>query len=267
MNKLPVAKQAQIIQLMVEGKGLQAVSRIADVSINTVTKLLVNVGQICQGLHNATVVNLDSQCIQYREIESFACNKVNTLEENVVPEDAKDIWTFTGIDNDSKLIVSWYVGYRDVESALKFINQLTNRTKNRVELKSTNSRPYSIPTSKGFNELIDFSQLTLAYSSLVYGINVNKCISSEHGDAIKKAIEGLSEKESVSSFCMECQDLTRPPHSRLTNAVRNYSYAIALHFVYYNFCQVDEALGVTPAMKAKLVSQPMSIEQILEIAQ
>jgi hypothetical protein len=118
MNKLPISKRTQIINLLVEGTSLQVTSRIADVSINTVTKLLVDVGKACQTFHDDTVHNLNVKRIQCDEIWSFVYTKEKNLDNAVAaPDVAGDVWTWTGIEADTKLIVSWYVGNRDTESA------------------------------------------------------------------------------------------------------------------------------------------------------
>jgi lambda repressor-like predicted transcriptional regulator len=118
MNKLPIEKRTQIIQLLVEGCSLRSTSRIADVSINTVTKLLVDVGTACEEFHNEKVVNVKSARVQCDEIWSFVYAKEKNVEKSVAaPENAGDAWTWTAIDADSKLIISWFVGDRDALSA------------------------------------------------------------------------------------------------------------------------------------------------------
>jgi lambda repressor-like predicted transcriptional regulator len=133
MNKLPIQKRVQIINLLVEGSSLRATSRIADVSINTVTKLLVDVGRACEDFHNRMVVNITAKKIQADEIWSFVYSKQKNVPEGM--EDvAGDVWTWTAIDADSKLIVSWLVGDRDGDAATTFMRDVAARIANRVQL-------------------------------------------------------------------------------------------------------------------------------------
>ena len=131
MNQLPIAKKVQIINLLVEGNSLRATSRIADCSINTVTKLLVNVGAACLRYHNETVMNVAARRVQCDEIWSFVYAKQRNLPED---KNGGDVWTWVGIDADTKLVISWLVGSRDSEAAMVFIDDLAARIKNRVQL-------------------------------------------------------------------------------------------------------------------------------------
>src|SRR4051812_32026850 len=124
MNKLPIEKRVQIITLLVEGNSLRSCSRIADVSINTVTKLLVDVGRACQKFHNEKVVNITTQRIQCDEIWSFVYAKQKNVHVGMEEENAGDVWTWVGIDADTKLVASWLVGNRDYDTATVFIADL-----------------------------------------------------------------------------------------------------------------------------------------------
>jgi hypothetical protein len=123
MNKLPIEKRVQIITLLVEGNSLRSTSRIADVSINTVTKLLVDVGAACEKFHDEKVREVKSTKIQSDEIWSFVYSKQKNAEKIKTAPDggAGDVWTWTAIDADSKLIVSWAVGDRSAVTALFII--------------------------------------------------------------------------------------------------------------------------------------------------
>ena len=138
MNKLPIAKKVQIINCLVEGMSLRATSRLVDVSINTVTKLLVDTGKSCQTFHDETVHGLTSQRVQLDEIWSFVYAKESHVEEIVNTEidkdKAGDVWTWVGIDADTKLVMSWYVGDRDAISANALVSDVKSRLTNRVQL-------------------------------------------------------------------------------------------------------------------------------------
>lgn len=143
MNKLPIAKRAQILGMLVEGNSLRATSRLADVSINTVTKLLVDVGAACAVYQNGALRNLSSKRIQCDEIWSFVYAKdKNVKHAKAAPSDAGDVWTWTAIDADSKLMVSWMVGERDGKTASLFMHDVAERLANRVQLTTDGHKSY-----------------------------------------------------------------------------------------------------------------------------
>ena len=274
MNKLPIPKRTQIIQLLVEGTSLRATSRIADVSINTVTKLLVDVGKACQDFHDLTVINVKSQRVQCDEIWSFVYAKAKNVEEAVAaPDKAGDVWTWTGIDADTKLIVSWYVGNRDAESALEFMQDVKSRLANRVQLTTDGHKPYLKAVDEAFDGDVDFAQLVKVYGTAEGEGNDKRYSSAEFTGTKKTIIEGRPDEKHISTSFVERQNLTMRMHmrrfTRLTNGfskkIENHCHAIALHFVYYNFCKVHKTLRVTPAMEANLADRPMSIRQLVEL--
>ena len=274
MNKLPIAKRTQIINLLVEGTSLRATSRIADVSINTVTKLLVDVGAACQKFHDYTVINVKSQRVQCDEIWSFVYAKDKNVEDAVAaPDKAGDVWTWTGIDADSKLIVSWFVGNRDAESALEFMQDIKSRIANRIQLTSDGYKPYLKAVDETFDGHIDFAQLVKVYGSSESQGNERRYSAAEFVGTKKIIIEGRPDVDHISTSYVERQNLTMRMHmrrfTRLTNGfskkIENHCHAITLHFVYYNFCKVYKTLRITPAMEAGLADRPMSIQQIVEL--
>ncbi len=253
---------------------LRATSCIADVSINTVTKLLVDVGAACQKFHDETVVNVSSQRVQCDEIWSFVYAKNKNVEAaTAAPGTAGDVWTWTGIDADSKLIVSWYVGNRDAESAHDFMQDIKSRLRNRVQLTSDGHRPYLKAVEDVFEGDIDFAQLVKIYGASDAIGNEKRYSSAEFVGTKKNIVEGRPDEQHISTSFVERQNLTMRMHmrrfTRLTNAfskkVENHCHAIALHFVYYNFCKVHKTLRVTPAMEAKLATRPMTIQQVVEL--
>lgn len=274
MNKLPIAKRTQIIQLLVEGTRLRSTSRIADVSINTVTKLLVDVGSACQKFHDDTVINVNSKRVQCDEIWSFVYAKSKNVESAIAtPEGAGDVWTWTGIDADSKLVVSWYVGNRDAESAYEFIQDVKNRLSGRIQLTTDGHKPYLKAVDKAFDGEINSAQLVKIYGSPESTWNEKRYSAAEFAGTKKTVIEGRPDEKHISTSYVERQNLTKRMHmrrfTRLTNGfsrkVENHCHTIALHFVYYNFCKVHKSLRITPAMEAKLAIRPMSIQQVVEL--
>jgi IS1 family transposase len=272
MNKLPLKTRVQIINLLVEGNSLRATSRITDTSINTVTKLLVDVGRACQKFHNDHVVAVNAKKVQCDEIWSFVYAKAKNVPEGMENE-AGDVWTWTAIDADSKLIISWLVGSRDADSANTFMNDVAYRLKNRVQLTTDGHKPYLEAVDSAFNGNIDFAQLVKIYGGNS-AKNEKRYSPAEYVGAKKNTVYGNPDHKDVSTSYVERQNLTMRMHmrrfTRLTNAfskkIENHCYAIALHFVYYNFSKIHKTLRVTPAMEAGLTNDIMEIEDIVKLA-
>lgn len=164
MNKLPLAKRAQILGLLVEGTSLRATSRLADVSINTVTKLLVDVGAACAEYQDKTLRNLTCKRIQCDEIWAFTyCKKANLAKAKAAPEGAGDVWTWTAIDADTKLIAAWMVGDRSGATAKTFIEDLAQRLAHRVQLTTDGHKPYLQAVEDSFGSNIDYAMLVKLY--------------------------------------------------------------------------------------------------------
>jgi IS1 family transposase len=276
VNKLPIAKKVQIINMLVEGMSLRAASRIADVSINTVTKLLVDTGKACQAFHDETVHSLNSTRIEADEIWSFVYAKQKNVADMVSDvEGAGDVWTWTAIDADSKMIVSYFVGDRDAQAAYAFMCDVKSRLNNRVQLTTDGHKAYLNAIPDAFGSKIDYAMLIKIYGEPAGSNQTERKYSP--GDCTgfdKKRIIGKPVAENVSTSYVERQNLTMRMHmrrfTRLTNAfskkLENHCYAIALHFVYYNFGKIHKTLRVTPAMEAGLSKDVMSIEDIVRLA-
>jgi IS1 family transposase len=273
MNKLPIEKRVQIITLLVEGNSLRSCSRIADVSINTVTKLLVDVGRACQKFHEGKVVGVTSRRIQADEIWSFVYSKEKNVPSGMEDE-AGDVWTWTAIDADSKLVVSWLVGDRDAETATVFMQDVAARLENRVQLTTDGLHAYFEAVTESFGSQIDFAMLHKIYGKTGSQGSAEKKYSPAECIGCKKtAISGNPDPKHISTSYVERQNLTMRMHmrrfTRLTNAfskkIENHCYAIALHFVYYNFVKIHKTLRVPPAMEAGLIKRLMTIEDIVRL--
>jgi len=274
MNKLPLTKRIQIIQLLIEGISLREISRIADVSVNTVTKLLIDVGKACQDFHDVMVVGVSSQRVQCNEIRSFIYAKEGNVEKAPVTSDgAGDVWTWTGLDVNTKLIISWYMGNRDARSACELIQDVKSRISNRMQLTTDEGYAYLEAINEKFTSDIDFIQLTNIYGNIEGTDNANGG-AAEFKGIIQKPVMAIHDEKYVSIPYVERQNLAVHTHmrrfTRLTSTfskkIENHSYAIALHFVYYNFCTVHKTLQATPAMEAGLVKRLMEIGEIAELA-
>jgi IS1 family transposase len=274
MNRLPIAKRVEIINLLVEGSSLRAASRIADISINTVTKLLVEVGEACQQFHDETVRGVVAKRVQCDEIWSFVYAKEKNKPQDV--EGAGDAWTFVSLDSDTKLVISWLVGPRDVPSAIAFMDDLDDRTEGKMQLTTDGFRPYLVAVHQVFptDDLIDYAMLQKMYGPDGGSTPERKYSPAVCTGAKKTIIHGQPDEKFICTSHVERQNLTMRMHmrrfTRLTNGfskkIENHCYAIALHFVYYNFVKLHKTLRVTPAMAAGLTKRFMSLEDLALLA-
>jgi IS1 family transposase len=272
MNKLPVAKRAQILSLLCEGTSMRAVSRLADVSINTVTKLLVDAGRVCTAIHDDQVRGVKTQRVQVDEIWSFTYAKAkNVGTAKKAPTGAGDTWTWTGIDADSKLIVSWLVGPRDAGSAFTFASDLKSRLDNRVQLTSDGLRLYVDAVEDVFGADVDYAQLVKLYGAS--GENETRYSPAKCIGCLSKEVTGDPDLKHISTSYVERQNLTMRMHmrrfTRLTNGfskkLENHVHMIALYAVFYNFTKVHKTLRVTPAMQAGLTDRVWDMEEIVRL--
>lgn len=274
MNKLPLQTRTQIINMLVEGSSIRATSRVTGVSAMTVMKLLVDVGRACEKFHDETVVNVKAQRVQADEIWSFVYAKQKNVSEEM-PDGSGDCWTWTAIDADSKLIISWFAGSRDAESANVFMEDVAARLANRVQLTTDAHRAYLDAVEGAFENNIDYAMLVKQYGAATGESQTERKYScAECTGTIKKTITGQPKEKFVSTSYVERQNLTMRMHmrrfTRLTNAfskkLENHCHALALYFVFYNFVKVHKTLSVTPAMQAGLMKKPMTLEDIAMLA-
>jgi IS1 family transposase len=273
MNQLPLAKRVQIINMLVEGSSLRSTSRVCDVSINTVTKLLVDVGRACQQFHDETVRGIEAKRVQCDEIWSFVYSKQKNVPEGK-EGNAGDVWTWTALDSDTKMILSWMVGNRDAATANDFMHDIADRITNRIQLTSDGLRLYINAVDDVFANDIDFAQLVKMYGNPEGGSNERRYSPAECTGAKKVRVTGNPDKAHISTSYVERQNLTMRMSmrrfTRLTNGfskkVENHGYAIALHFVHYNFCRTHKTLRVTPAGAAGLYDGIMPLEELVGLA-
>jgi len=271
MNKLGIEKRAQIIGMLVEGNSMRAVSRMANCSINTVTKLLIDVGKACAEYQDKALHNLNCKRIQCDEIWSFCYSKEKNIPEKHKGEFGYgDVYTWTAMCADSKIILSFLVGRRDTQHANIFIKDLASRLKNRVQLTTDGHKVYLEAVEDAFGGDIDYAMLVKVYESTPTE-DQRKYSPVECTGAEVKRISGNPIKEYVSTSFVERQNLTMRMSmrrfTRLTNGfskkVENLFYAVALHFMHYNFARVHKTLRVTPAMEAKVTDHVWTLEEII----
>lgn len=273
MNKLPLQKKTQIIQLLVEGTSLRAASRITGVSFNTILKLLPQVGSACEKFHNERIVGIKAERVQCDEIWSFVYSKEKNKPEGM-EDKAGDVWTWVGIEANTKLVISWFVGDRSADSAELFMQDVAGRTTDRMQLTTDGHKAYLNAVANSFDE-IDYAQLIKLYGNSGGQNSTEKKYSpAECTGTEKHIISGNPRSKFISTSYIERQNLTMRMHmrrfTRLTNAfskkVENHCHAIALHFVYYNFVKIHTTLRVPPAMEAGLIKRLMTIEDIVRLA-
>jgi IS1 family transposase len=277
MRHLDSKTRALILRLLVEGNSIRATTRIADVSKNTVAKLLEDAGKACAAYHDEHVRGVKAKHVQADEIWSFCYAKErNVAEAKSAPADAGDIWTWTAMDRDSKLMISYTVGDRSAETAREFMFDLADRLATRIQLTTDGQAGYLKAVTDAFSGDIDYAMLVKQYGDLTGNKGHERKYSpAECTGAIKEPIFGKPDMEAVSTSHVERQNLTMRMgmrrFTRLTNAfskkAENHAYAVALHFMHYNFCRTHKTLRMTPAMAAGLVSSPWEIEDIVKLVE
>lgn len=272
MNKLSKDRQIQVIAALVEGNSVRAACRMTGVAKDTVLKLLADVGRACAEYHDRTVRGVKARRIQCDEIWSFCYAK-----DRNVPQEMRgkfgfgDVWTWVGIDADTKLAISWLVGQRNARYARAFISDLADRLANRVQLTTDGLRVYLEAVEGAFGCDVDYATLVKLYGTDPQAetrYSPAECIGTQAA-----VITGRPDPRHISTSYVERQNLTMRMgmrrFTRLTNAfsrkVENLMHAVALHFMYYNFCRIHQSLRVTPAMEAGLTDHVWGIAEIIAL--
>jgi IS1 family transposase len=269
MNKLPTEKRAAIIGALVEGNSIRATCRMTGASKNTVTKLLVDLGYVCMAHHYDTVRGIEAVNVQCDEIWSFCFAKEKNVKPENVGEGHGDVWTWTGIDADTKLMVSYYVGRRETEDAQAFMADLADRLVGDVQLTTDGHIPYAKAVRDNFGLDVDFAQLIKKYRNEREG-------AARYSPPTCSGIEtrvrsGNPDPATISTSYVERQNLTMRMSmrrfTRLTNGhskkLENLICAVALHFTYYNFVRVHSTLKTTPAVAAGIADRPWKLQDLI----
>jgi IS1 family transposase len=275
MNKLSNEKRAQILSILCEGMGINASTRITGASKNTVLKLLADAGKACALYQDKIMSNLNCKRIECDELWSFVGMKQKNVPEKLQGQfGLGDVYTWTAIDADTKLIPCWHIGTRDAESAYNFIHDLAPRLANRVQLTTDGHKAYIQAVEDAFGADIDFAQLIKLYGNAGQSKEDQRRYSpAECAGTEKRRITGNPNIRNVSTSYVERANLTMRMHmrrfTRLTNAfskkLENHMHAISLHFMFYNFCKIHKSLRVTPAMEAGLTDHVWNIIDIVEL--
>ena len=270
MNRLSTDRQVQVISALVEGVGVNAISRMTGVSKCAILKLLADIGEACAEYHDKAVRRVRVHRLQCDEIWQF----IGAKKKNVTPEQELvgwgDAWTWVGIDADTKLIVSYFVGARDKGVALDFMQDCADRIIGRPQITTDALRAYPDAIEAAFGSEVDYAQLHKLYGAATPDesrYSPATCIGVD-----MKVVSGNPDPKHVSTSYVERQNLTLRMHcrrlTRLTNAfskkIENFEAAVALNFAYYNFCKRHIAIRMTPAMAAGIEKDFWTVGELLE---
>jgi IS1 family transposase/lambda repressor-like predicted transcriptional regulator len=271
MNRLPLERRAQILSMIAEGNSLRAVSRMADVSFNTVSKLLLDVADACEKYQDVTLRDLKCKRIQCDEIWAFVYAKAkNVPEEMRGTWGVGDVWTWTAMDPDTKLVPSWAIGRRDAFTGHAFMRDLASRLANKVQLTTDGHKIYLEAVEGAFGNDIDYAMLVKTYEG-DSGKGPETRYSPAHCTGTREIrITGDPDPEHISTSHIERQNLTMRMSmrrfTRLTNGfskkVENHKAAVAFYMMWYNFARIHLSLRVTPAMEAGVADHVWSAKEI-----
>ncbi len=276
MNRLDREQRSRILHLLCEGSSIRAVTRLTGASKNTVIKLMVEAGKACAAYHDERVRNLKARRIQCDEIWSFCYAKdKNVRHAKAAPDGAGNVWTWTALDADTKLMVTWLVGDRTSSSGVVFLRDLKSRLTNRVQLTTDGHGAYLEATEHTFGDDVDYAMLIKLYGNPEgeRGTSERKYSPAPCIGTRTKEISGSPDPEHVSTSYAERQNLNMRMHmrrfTRLTNAFskkfENHCHAVALFTTYYNFVRIHKTLRVTPAMAAGVTDRLWEIGDIVNV--
>lgn len=270
MRKLALKSRVQILNLLCEGMSMRAIARVADVSFNTVAKLLIDAGTVCAEMHDELVRDVKASRIECDEIWAFNyCKQRTVATAKAAPAQAGDLWTWTGIDADSKLIVSYLVGDRSGQAAIELMDDLRARLANRVQLTTDGHRSYLEAVEGAFGADVDYAQIIKMYGPTPSP--AGRYSPAECTGIKKVRIEGNPDIAKVSTSYVEVHNKTMRMHmrrfTRLTNGhskkVANHAHMVALYTLFYNFIRTHGKLRMTPAMAAGIATTFLGFEDVL----
>lgn len=270
MNKLPPEKRAQILGMMVEGMSIRAIARLTGASKNTIVKLMRDAGRAFVDYQDGALRGLKCKRLQLDEIWSFVYSKAaNTPAE--LRGEAGDVWTWTAIDADTKLIASWTLGDRTTDTARVFVADLASRLANRVQITSDGHKAYITAVDEAFGIDVDYAMLEKVYAATHEGqkrYSPPECVGAN-----KREVVGRPDPAHVSTSYAERMNLNirmgLRRFTRLTNAfskkLENHFYALSVYFMHYNFVRIHQTTRVTPAMAAGVTSKLFELRDLVAI--
>lgn len=274
MNKLDRKARAQILGMMVEGMSMQSIARLTGVSKNTVAKLLKDAGEAFTAYHDTNVRNVKAKRVQCDEIWSFCAMKEKNVSASLKGTlGLGDVYTWTAIDPESKLIASWLVGKRDADYGKVFIEDLASRLANRVQLTTDSHKAYLSAVENAFGADVDYAMLVKLYGEPAGHSAERKYCPGECCGAVKGTVCGNPDEAHISTSHVERQNLSMRMgmrrFTRLTNGfskkIENHEYALAIYFMHYNFVRILQSLRITPAMAAGFSDKLWSLEDMVAV--
>ena len=274
MNKLSISKRAQILSMLVEGMSMRSITRITGVSINTVAKLLNDAGHACAAYHHEHVRGIRGhRRVECDEIWTFVYAKERAVRHaKSAPDGAGDVWTFTAIDAEAKLILSYLVsGERDGQTALAFMDDIRGRLEDRPQLSTDGLVVYQEAVEGAFGGDVDFAQVIKPYGKEPGEDNERRYSPPVCTDIEKRRIEGNPDMRKANTSYVERHNLSMRMgmrrFTRLTNAfskrVEKHWAMVSLYTLHYNFCRIHKTLKVTPTMEIGLSDTVRDMEWIV----
>lgn len=249
---------------------MRSTQRLTGAAKKTVEKLLVDVGRACAEYHDKNVRGVKSAKVQVDEIWSFVGAKERRIPEELRGTGERgDVWTWTAIDADSKLIISWHTGTHNMPDAHALIGDLCSRLANRIQLSTDGLKFYPLAVETAFGTEVDFAQIIKLFEHKPSGkYSPPICIGT-----VKKPLMGSPDDNEISTSYVERQNMTlrmgNRRFTRLTNAfskkLENHKHSIALHFMHYNFCRIHQTLRCTPAMAAGLTDHVWEVSELASL--
>jgi IS1 family transposase len=272
MNRLSTDKRAQVIGALIEGNSVRGTCRLTGVCKDAVLKLIRDMGAACADFHNSTVRGVKARRVQCDEVWSFCYAKEKNVPVEKQGTGAGSVWTWTAIDADSKLILSYLCGGRDAEWACQFMEDLASRVTTRIQITTDGHRAYAEAVEGAFGMEVDYAMLIKLYGSPSDRPDTRyspaQCIGIRTG-----ILNGSPDPQHISTSYVERQNLNLRMgvrrFTRLTNAFskkfENHCHMVAIYHAYYNFCRVHQTLRVTPAMEAGLVDHVWTLEELVSL--
>jgi IS1 family transposase len=274
MNKLPLAKRAQVISALMEGTGVNAAVRMTGVSKPTILKLVADLGAACAAYHDKHVRNVKARRIQCDEIWSFNyCKDVNLARAKAAPDKAGSTWTWTAIEAQSKLMISYWVGDRDGATALAFIGDMASRLVDRPQITTDGLASYVTAIDEIFGLDVDFAQLIKVYSEAQGNAQEIRYSQGVCTGVVGKKITGRPDARHVSTSFVESHNQKIRQHNRRftrlsaghSKKFENHCHHLAIFFLFYNFARVHSSLRMSPAMAAGIETRLWDIEDVVRL--
>ncbi len=274
MNRLDTARRAHVLKCLAEGTSLRATARITGVARMTIEKLMRDLGAACAAYQDRAFRDLATKRVQCDEIWSFCYAKRRNVTYEMQQEhpDAGDVWTWTALDPDSKLIITWHIGGRSNSDAHEFIGDLAARLRGRIQLSTDGWKSYVGAVETHFGIEVDYAMVDKIYktptASEAAKYSPAECIGCK-----TTVMMGDPDPKHTSTSHVERQNLTMRMHmrrfTRLTNAfskkIEMHASAVAIHFMWYNFVKLHGALRMTPAMAAGVTAKVWEAEDVIAL--